>query len=319
MNLNGLFYIVLLSCSSMLLFLSFLTFASAAEDKYYSDNGGEISNKGYWGKQRGHLGGKEQLKERPITEEARGPDVIPEPLYFNLSFGLELQSNYEDYSRNGTSLANNPGLDFFFDDIFTDDLVWQANIDYKNDDVLISNGIGILPNDSLVGIGINAFWDSDLSSGHQRLSVGAKYDDPNYILNLSSNIYFPVLGKGGVDDFVNSMDIRSEGMISPTVLFHTSFEYLFGDNIQVSDDYDPTNESYKLTAGFGYTPIPLLQLGIEATKVKEHDVGYGVYLYFNYDPWRTFSKQLEWITDNNFSMHKMIPFSRSKIFVRRSK
>ncbi|QUM86612.1 inverse autotransporter beta domain-containing protein [Moritella sp. 28] len=320
MSSHGLLPTVLLSSITLLLSLS--PSIHAAEDKYYSENEGEgkVSNKGYWGKNRGHVGGEEQRKPSPIVEEPEQPEFtpfeFPVPLYSNLSFGITLNSNYDDYERHGTSLASNPGIDYVVDDIFADDLVWQANIDYKNGDVLVSNGIGILPEDSLIGVGVNAFWDIELNSGNHRLSVGTKYDDPNYIFNLSSNIYFPTSGKDHEGDLVNSVDIRAEGAITTTVKFHSSFEYFFGDDIQMNDDYDPTDNSHKLTVGLDYTPISLLQLGAEATKVKEHDVGYGVYLYFNYDPWRPLSEQLELISDNDFLMHQMIPFSRSKVLPR---
>jgi len=317
MNPRGLFSAVVLSSSSITLLLSLSPSIHAAEDKYYSENEGEISNQGYWGKQRGHVGGEEQRKPSPVVEDAEEPKFtpfeLPEPLYSNLSFGITLHSNYDDYDRHGTSLANNPGIDYVLDNVFADDLVWQANVDYKNKDILVSNGIGILPEDSLIGVGVNAFWDVELNSGNHRLSLGTKYDDPNYIFNLSSNIYLPLSGKGDKDDLVNSVDIRAEGAITTTVQFHSSFEYFFGDDIQMNDDYDPSDNSHKLTVGLDYTPIALLQLGAEATKVKDHDVGYGVYLYFNYNPWRPFSEQLELILDNGFSMHQMIPFSRSKV------
>ncbi|MDX2320445.1 MAG: inverse autotransporter beta domain-containing protein [Moritella sp.] len=318
MSSSSLFPAALLSCVTLLLSLS--PAANAAEDKYYAENEGDISNKGYWGKQRGHLGGEEQLKPKPAVEEPEEPGFEPveflTPLYSNLSFGLKLHSNYDDYDRHGSSFENNPGLDYVLDNVFTEDLVWQANIDYKNEDILITNGIGILPEDSLIGVGVNAFLDVELNSGSQRLSVGTKYDDPDYIFNLSSNIYFPLSGTDEVDDLVTSMDIRAEGAITPTVQFHSSLEYFVGDNVQINDNYDPTDNSHKLTAGLDYTPIPLLQLGVEATKVKDHDVGYGVYLYFNYDPWRPLNEQLEWIVDNDFSLHNMIPFSRSKVLAR---
>ncbi|KXO06717.1 Invasin [Moritella sp. JT01] len=319
MNPRGLFSAVVLF-SSMTLLLSLSPFIHAAEDKYYSENEGKISNKGYWGEQRGHVGGEEQRKPSPVLEEPEEPEStpfeFPVPLYSNLSFGITLHSNYDDYDRHGTSLANNPGIDYVLDNVFTDDLIWQANIDYKNEDILISNGIGILPEDSLIGVGVNAFWDVELNSGSQRLSIGTKYDDPNYIFNLSSNIYFPLSSRGDKGDLVNSVDIRAEGAITTTLQFHSSFEYFFGDDIQMNDDYDPTDNSHKLTAGLDYTPISLLQLGVEATKVKGHEVGYGVYIYFNYDPWRPFSEQLALISGNVFSTHKMIPFSRSKVLPR---
>ena len=315
MSPRGLFFTVLLSSVTLLLSLS--PSIHATEDKYYSENEGEISNKGYWGKGRGHVGGEEQRKPSPVLEEPEfTPFELPEPLYSNLSFGVTLHSDYDDYDRHGTSLANNPGIDYVLDNVFTDDLIWQANVDYKNENILISNGIGILPEDSLVGMGLNAFWDVELNTGNHRLSIGTKYDDPHYIFNLSSNIYFPLAGKGDKDDLVNSMDIRAEGAITTTLQFHSSFEYSFGDDIQMNDDYAPTDNSHKFTAGLDYTPISLLQLGVEATKVKDHEVGYGVYLYFNYDPWKSFSEQLDLILDNDFAMHQMIPFSRSKVLPR---
>lgn len=318
MRLRALFPVA--SLFFAILLLSFATSISAAEDKYYSENEGKISNDGYWGKKRGHVGGEEQRKPTPPAETPEEPGFealeFTKPLYSKLSFGLVLQSNYDDYERHGSSLADNPGFDYVVDNVFTDDLVWQANIDYKNDDILISNGIGILPEDSLIGVGVNAFWDVEVDSGEQRLSVGTKYDDPDYVFNLSSNIYFPVSGKDEADNLVTSMDLRAEGAITPTLQFHSSFEYFWGDNIQINDDYDPSDNSHKFTAGLDYTPISLLQFGVEATKVKEHDVGYGIYLYFNYDPWRPLNEQLELILDNDFSMHEMIPFSRSKVLSR---
>jgi len=318
MSPRGLLSAVLLSFMSLL--LGFSVSIKAAEDKFYSESGDKISNDGYWGSQRGHLGGEEKRKPTPAVVEPEKPEFEPfefsKPLYSNMSFGLLLHSKYDDYDRHGTSLANNPGFDYVLDNVFAEDLVWQANIDYKNDDLLVSNGIGVLPEDSLVGIGVNAFWDMELNSGNQRFSMGSKYDDPDYIFNLSSNIYFPLSGKGSEGDLVNSMDIRAEGSINPTLQFHSSLEYFFGNNIQVGEDYDPTNSSHKLTAGLDYTPMPLLQLGVEATKVKDHEIGYGVYLYFNYDPWRPFNEQLELILDTDFSMHQMIPFSRSKVLPR---
>lgn len=318
MLLRGLFAAALSFSMSLLLFLP--TAINAAEDKYYSESEGKISNEGYWGSQRGHIGGEEKQKPKPPVEPAVEPEfepfVFPGPLYSNLSFGLVLHNDYEDYDRHGSSSDINPGIDLVFDNVFADDLVWQANVDYKNEDVLVSNGIGILPEDSLIGIGVNAFWDIELNSGNQRFSVGGKYDDPNYVFNLSSNIYFPTTGTGDEGDLVNSMDVRAEGAITPTLQFHSSYEYFFGDNIKVSDGYDPTNNSHKFTVGIDYQPIALLQLGVEATKVKEHDIGYGVYLSFNYDPWRPLTEQLDVIFDNDFSIHQMIPFSRSTVLSR---
>jgi hypothetical protein len=309
---------VLLSCVTLL--LSFSPVIYAADDKYYSENEGKISNDGYWGSQRGHLGGEEKRKPTLVIEEPEEPEFEPveflKPIYSNLSFGLELHSNYDDYDRHGSSLDNNPGFDYVLDNVFAEDLVWQANIDYKNEKILITNGIGILPEDSLIGVGVNAFLDVELNSGNQRLSVGTKYDDPDYIFNLSSNIYFPLSGKDEIDDLVTSMDIRAEGAITPTVTFHSSLEYFVGDDVQINDNYDLTDNSHKLTAGLDYTPIPLLQFGVETTKVKDHDFGYGVYIYLNYDPWRPLNEQLEWILDNDFALHEMIPFSRSKVLAR---
>lgn len=289
-------------------------------DKYYSDNAGAISNDGYWGKKRGHLGGEEKKKVNPVKTELEEPEfepfAFPRPKYSNLSFGLTLQSNYDDYERHGTTLKNNPGFDYVLDDVFEDDVVWQANLHRNNDDLVLSNGLGVMSEDSLLPFGFNAFVDAELGTGNTRFSLGSKYEDPDYIFNLSSNFYKPIAGDDEPGDLAPSIDVRAEGAISPVIQFHASAEYYFGDNIQLSDDYDPTDGSHKLTAGLDYTPIPLIQLGVEATKVESHDMGYGVYLYFNYDPWEPFDKQIESILDTDFAQRKMIPFSRSNVMAR---
>ena len=294
---------------------------SASEvDKYYSDNEGTISNDGYWGKKRGHLGGEEKKKVNPVESAPEEPEfepfAFPRPKYSNLSFGLTLQSNYDDYERHGTTLQNNPGFDYVLDDVFGEDTVWQANLHRNNDDLVLANGIGVMPEDSLLPFGFNAFVDAELGTGNTRFSVGTKYEDPDYIFNLSSNFYKPITSDDEPGDLAPSIDVRAEGAISPVIQLHASAELFFGDNIQLSDDYDPTDGSYKLTAGLDYTPIPLIQLGIEATQVKSHDMGYGVYLYLNYDPWQPFDEQIASILDTDFAQRKMIPFSRSNVLAR---
>jgi hypothetical protein len=244
-------------------------------------------------------------------DNAADSDELSRPLYSNLHFTVLQESDYRQHDRKGTDIEYNSGFDYVLGDVFISDVVWQLNMQRLNDSMVVSNGIGMLPGEGPFALGYNAFFDIDLKHGGKRLSIGTKYDDPEYLFNLSANAYFSMGSEDEPGEPVSSVDLRGEGVIAPQLQFHSAVEYFSGDNIQVSEQYSPTDDSYKLTAGIDYTPIELATLGVEASKVRSHEVGYGVYLTFSYDPWRPLAEQIHTLTDNDFGRRKLIPFSRS--------
>ncbi len=289
-------------------------------DKIYAENERVISNDGYWGK-RGHIGGKEVQKVAPVKAEPEitpEPEVIsyPEPDYSNISFGIVLHNNYEDYEYNSTTFDNNLGIDYLLSDVVGQDVVWQINAVRNDDGVFLANGIGVKPEDSIVGLGYNAFFDLDLEHGDTRFSFGGKYSDPTYIFNLSANAYVPTTSGNEEGDLAPSADIRIDGAISPTLSFHSAVEQYFGDRIRVGDRYDPVDDPQRFILGFDFTPVSLVQLGVEVNKVKDHDTGFGVYLFFNYDPWKTFNEQVMPLFDTDLVIRKLTQFSRTKTLAR---
>lgn len=289
----------------------------AAEDdtnKYYESSSG-ISNDGYWGSKRGHLGGEERVKEAPSYEPAEEPMSFGgyefiDPDYSNFGFEFAMQSNYDDYNHYGLY------YDYVLDDIMGEGIAWQSNTRKNSDTILFSNGLGVLPKGSDFPFGYNAFFDIDSATQKTRFSVGGKYADPVYAYTVSSNIYMPVKSGENHDDIVPSIDVRVEGIINPVLQFHSSIEYFRGDDIQVSRSYPVSHNSHKAVIGLDFTPIELLRIGVEAAKVKDKDVGYAAYINFNFNLWRSISDQLKPIVDIDFAANQLLPFSRSKDFAR---
>ena len=275
-----------------------LSYAETA-DEVYAESGDDIA-----------ADGDEQVTMTTAT--SLDDYKLSRPLYSNLHFTVLLENDYRQRERKGTDIEYNPGFDYVLGDVFIPDVAWQLNIQRLDDSMVISNGIGMLPGEGQFALGYNAFFDIDLKHGGKRLSIGTKYDDPDYLFNLSANAYFPIGSGDESGEPVSSVDLRGEGVIAPQFQFHSSVEYFSGDHIQVSEQYSPTDNSYKLAAGIDYTPIELVTLGVEASKVKSHEVGYGVYLTFSYDPWRPLAEQIKTLTDNDFGRRKLIPFSRSQ-------
>lgn len=299
--------------TSLVLFTPFIL--TAADDKYYGENEGQISNDGYWGGQRGHIGAEELIISNSEPEETDSelfPDYeFVEPTYSNLGFAFAVQSNYDDY--------NTYSLDFEYvmNDIGEmEGIAWQTNLRQNEKTLIWSNGIGILPEGEENPIGYNVFLDFDARELDGRASFGLKYDDPIYVYSVSSNIYIPLAFSEGKDDIAPSIDVRLEGAMSAVVLFHASAELFDGTNIRVGRGYPTTSGSNKLTVGLDYVPTPIFRIGVEANKVKGHDVGYAAYINFNFDLWGTISEQMEDIVDLDFAIDQQIPFSRSKVMAR---
>jgi len=291
------------------------------ENKFYVENDNKISNEGYWGSDRGHLGEQEAVKIAPDVERAPKEDVVEdtmvlddyevvEPIYNNLRFAFAVEDNYEDYNTMGLD------FDYVLGDAFAEDVAWQTNFRQNKHRLVWANGIGVLPDADDLELGYNAFVDWDFGSMNSRASIGTKYDDPVYAYSLSSNIYVPLTWERENGDFAPSVDVRMQGAMSNVLQFHVSAEYFSGNNIQVGNNNPISDDSHMLTVGFDYTPIPVLQLGIEANKVKKNDIGYAAYIFFNFNLWESLSEQFAPIVDLTFFESQLVPFSRSKVLAR---
>lgn len=306
--------------ASLLLLSPSISFAET-ENKFYVDNDNKISNEGYWGSNRGHLGGQEAVKTVPDTEPVVEEEVTEdtsvlndyeavEPTYNNIRFAFAVEDNYEEYNTLGLD------FDYVLADAVVKDVAWQTSFRQNQHRLVWSNGIGVLPDADDLELGYNAFIDWDFGSMNSRASIGTKYDDPVYAYSLSSNVYVPLTWERENGDFAPSVDIRMQGAMSNVLQFHMSAEYFSGNNIQVGRDYPISDDSHKLTIGFDYTPMPVLQVGIEANKVKDHDVGYAAYISFNFNLWKSLSEQFAPIVDLEFFESQLVPFSRSKVLAK---
>ncbi|WP_198015323.1 inverse autotransporter beta domain-containing protein [Nitratidesulfovibrio termitidis] len=146
-------------------------------------------------------------------------------------------------------------------------------------------------------LGYNAFYDHDITRGHQRGGVGAEaqYD----WLRLSTNYYYPLSGWKDSPDFDSSLiqerpaegwDARLKAYLPfyRHVALTGAYSQWYGDHVGVfgADDLekDPKVWSY----GVEYTPIPLVSgfVSQRATEQGRTDTEFGLNVTWHFDmPW----------------------------------
>ncbi|MCG9661105.1 inverse autotransporter beta domain-containing protein, partial [Vibrio mediterranei] len=154
-------------------------------------------------------------------------------------------------------------------------------------------------------LGVNGFYDLDVTRGHQRGSIGAEQWLDNY--KLTENYYFPLsgwksssktVGSQGLYDLderaVSSVDIKGEGYIPshPSWSADVRYEQKMGALVATSDNGTPQSNPYTLSADVNYQPIPLVKLsaGYEEEKGVGGHVKLGLNLQYKFG--ESFDKQV---------------------------
>ncbi|WP_171394301.1 inverse autotransporter beta domain-containing protein, partial [Vibrio mediterranei] len=154
-------------------------------------------------------------------------------------------------------------------------------------------------------LGLNGFYDLDLTRGHQRGSVGAEEWIDNY--KLTENYYFPLSGwkssskelpSKGLYDLeerpVSSVDIKGEGYLPshPEWSADVRYEQKFGDLVATSDNGEPQSNPYIVSANVNYQPVPLVKFSMGDSFEKGVGNEAQIGLNFQYKFGQSLDKQL---------------------------
>ena len=186
----------------------------------------------------------------------------------------------------------------------------------------VNLGLGFRQHYDQSMLGLNAFYDIDLSRSHRRGSVGVEY--AKGYLSLSGNYYFPLSDWRVSPDFKRYLERPAKGFESkikgylplyPQIGASLSYEQYFGSKVDVNGSLDPHSNPYNTTFGVEYTPFPLLAFTADYEKAKGEraSLNAGISVRYRFGvPWKEqvsseqvpLSRQLAWqwrglVTRNN--------------------
>lgn len=119
-------------------------------------------------------------------------------------------------------------------------------------------------------LGMNAFYDQDLTVGHQRLGLGAEYWMDNF--KVAANGYFPISDWKKSPDLARyferpatGFDIRAEGYLPmyPHLGGKLMYEQYFGDEVGLFGAQNRQSDPKAWTVGLTYSPVPAVTLGVD--------------------------------------------------------
>lgn len=119
-------------------------------------------------------------------------------------------------------------------------------------------------------LGVNAFYDYDLSRYHSRFGIGAEIWRDYF--KLSANHYHRLSNWRTSDDVIdynerpaNGWDIRTEGYLPayPQLGAKLIFEQYYGKEVSLFGKDNRLENPHAYTAGLTYTPVPLITFGAE--------------------------------------------------------
>ncbi|ECT7646112.1 hypothetical protein BCP47_25220, partial [Salmonella enterica subsp. enterica serovar Kentucky] len=148
-------------------------------------------------------------------------------------------------------------------------------------------------------LGINSFYDHDISGGNRRIGLGVEAWG-NYI-QLSANSYFRLNNWQQSRDFsdynerpANGFDIRANAWLPsfPQLGGKLVYEQYFGNHVALQDNHTLQKNPYSLTAGLNYTPFPLLTLGIDQQFGKGGNNDTQLSLQLTYRPGSSWESQI---------------------------
>ncbi|MEQ5324416.1 Ig-like domain-containing protein [Proteus sp. fly-1008] len=146
----------------------------------------------------------------------------------------------------------------------------QTSYHRKDSRSQFNQGIGYRHFTDKFMVGLNAFYDYDLSRYHSRFGVGAEVWRDYF--KLSMNHYHRLSNWRTSDDVMdynerpaNGWDIRTEGYLPayPQLGAKLIFEQYYGKEVGLFGKDNRQENPHAYTAGLTYTPVPLLTFGAE--------------------------------------------------------
>lgn len=146
----------------------------------------------------------------------------------------------------------------------------QTSYHRKDSRSQLNQGIGYRYFTDKFMVGLNAFYDYDLSRYHSRFGVGAEVWRDYF--KLSVNHYHRLSNWRTSDDVIdynerpaNGWDIRTEGYLPayPQLGAKLIFEQYYGKEVGLFGKDNRQENPHAYTAGLTYTPVPLITFGAE--------------------------------------------------------
>ncbi|WPC99687.1 Ig-like domain-containing protein [Proteus terrae] len=146
----------------------------------------------------------------------------------------------------------------------------QTSYHRKDSRSQLNQGIGYRHFTDQFMVGLNAFYDYDLSRYHSRFGIGAEVWRDYF--KLSANHYHRLSNWRTSDDVMdynerpaNGWDIRTEGYLPayPQLGAKLIFEQYYGKEVGLFGKDNRQENPHAYTAGLTYTPVPLITFGAE--------------------------------------------------------
>ena len=147
----------------------------------------------------------------------------------------------------------------------------QHNIHRTDGRLQTNNGIGVRHFTPERMMGVNAFFDHDLSRYHSRLGFGAEYAQD--FLKLSANTYLRTSSWRSASELdkdynarpANGWDLQAEGWLPsyPNIGGNLKFEQYFGDDVALFGKDKRQKDPLATTVGVNWTPFSLVTLNAE--------------------------------------------------------
>lgn len=149
-------------------------------------------------------------------------------------------------------------------------------------------------------VGGNAFYDYDVTRGHQRAGLGAEaWTD---FLKFSGNYYIPLSSwkdSPDLDDYeerpARGWDVRVQAYLPsyPQLGSSLVYEKYYGDQVALFGTDDLQKNPYAVTLGVDYTPVPLVTTGIGYKQGDANSNEITANIKFDYRIGIPLSKQLD--------------------------
>lgn len=222
--------------------------------------------------------------------------------------GVESLLSPYGHVRTSININDNAGIDGSSLDYF---LPWYAGEStllfnqlsaHSKDGRQIANlGVGVrynLNKDLLVGI--NSFYDYDLSRGHRRAGVGTEIW--THYLKLSGNYYLPLSQWKRSDDLkdfeekpAEGWDMRVQAYIPayPQLGASVVYEQYYGDKVALFDTDSLEKDPSAVTLGVSYTPVPLISMDIGYKQGNRENAEVTANLMLDYQIGVPFARQMD--------------------------
>ncbi|TCU06672.1 inverse autotransporter beta domain-containing protein [Vibrio crassostreae] len=196
--------------------------------------------------------------------------------YATVDFTTNLLQNFKAPSASLNALV--PFYDFESQLLFT-----QFGYQLNDDDTFLGRkffnvGLGARYSTDEYIVGLNGFFDHDITRSHQRASVG--FEGFADYFKLTSNYYFPLSAWKDSPDFemhqervAKGFEVNVEGYLPSYSHLGASFTYeqYFGDEVDILGTKDKQSDPYAGALSVEYTPVPMISINSGITKAKGQD------------------------------------------------